>query len=366
MPSPWPHVVIDALDPYPTRRPSKFTPLLTSRRPTTNKRPHDLVENEPGLIDAIEATAAILQSQKQLCTASRVHSANTSEEDSNVSVVNLSEIVSEQQGFDFPLRAVNAPATLTAPLLFSSLIHNRSGEDVLLGALGAQFILPHHSAFFLGRARRWPELAPLVTSSGYRLILLDPPWHSRSVQRAHAYTTCDEAALLSELVPAINAIRDTETCLLCCWVTNSKKVQDFVEEQLFPACDATPIARWYWLKLAADGSYAGGSGPSSPHRKPWEVLLIGHAGRAPPPPVPPRLVFACVPYAQHHSAKPPIDALLKEHSHAHMGEDAWERLPKMELFARELRPHWHACGDEVLRFQHEAFHDRARLGKVSG
>ena len=101
MPSPWPHVVIDALDPYPTRRPSKFTPLLTSRRPTTNKRPHDLVENEPGLIDAIEATAAILQSQKQLCTASRVHSANTSEEDSNVSVVNLSEIVSEQQGFDF-------------------------------------------------------------------------------------------------------------------------------------------------------------------------------------------------------------------------------------------------------------------------
>ena len=34
---------------------------------------------------------------------------------------------------------------------------------------------------------------------------------------------------------------------------------------------------------------------------------------------------------------------------------AWRALPKLELFARELRPGWHSAGNEVLRFQHESF-----------
>ena len=36
-------------------------------------------------------------------------------------------------------------------------------------------------------------------------------------------------------------------------------------------------------------------------------------------------------------------------------QQAWRTLPKLELFARELRPGWHSAGNEVLRFQHESF-----------
>ena len=62
--------------------------------------------------------------------------------------------------------------------------------------------------------------------------------------------------------------------------------------------------------------------------------------------------------AKHH-------ALLEEHAAAHLlgapdldPQAAWEQLPKLEMFARDVRAHWHACGDEVLRYQHESFHER--------
>ena len=38
------------------------------------------------------------------------------------------------------------------------------------------------------------------------------------------------------------------------------------------------VARWYWLKVAADGRLAIGAAPRSPHRKPWEPLLLAHLG----------------------------------------------------------------------------------------
>ena len=40
-----------------------------------------------------------------------------------------------------------------------------------------------------------------------------------------------------------------------------------------------------------------------------------------------------------------------------MPHAAWERLPKLECFAREIRPGWHACGDEALKFAHASFHE---------
>ena len=39
-------------------------------------------------------------------------------------------------------------------------------------------------------------------------------------------------------------------------------------------------------------------------------------------------------------------------------DEAWRALPKVELFARELRPSWHAFGDEVLKY---AARDRGLL-----
>ena len=162
-----------------------------------------------------------------------------------------------------------------------------------------------------------------------------------------------------------SALRSPDACLLAVWVTNSIKVQEFVERVLFCSLGATAVARWYWVKLAADGKWT--SDPTSAHRKPWEVLLIGYVGgsRQPSPPLPRRLAIVCVPYADQHSAKPSLDALLRQHAAGHLmgdaavpSKEAWDRLPKCELFARDIKPHWHAYGDEVLRYQHVGWHEK--------
>jgi N6-adenosine-specific RNA methylase IME4 len=371
----WPHVVLDAYldddDASHRRRPSLFMPLLVPRasRAAATKRPRDepLVENEPGLCSAMEKVAAAVRPRKQLCAPWRLQHAPHVPP----TLPSLAAHVQQQQlFFEFPLCSVDCAACphVCPPLLFSSLLHNRSDELACVVALGARWLLPRRSAVFLGRARRWHELARLTElSDGYRLLLLDPPWHSRSVQRARTYATADKRELLATLVPAIRALRCRTACLVGVWVTNSRAVQDFVEQTLFAQVGARPLARWYWHKLAADGGYATGTLPDSPHRKPWEVLLLGYVGSAPPPPLPSRLVLVSVPYGQshHHSSKPALDPLLRAHA-AHLlaepaldASAAWARLPKLEMFAREVRAGWHACGDEVLRFQHEGFWEPA-------
>lgn len=409
----WPHVVIDAHGADDTRNPAFFRPLITPRREPAkhSPQPEVVVENEPGLCEALTAVAArCKQGGMPLCTASRMLQAAPN----LTPPPDLTDATRRQQAFDFPLRAVEVAndAEVAPPLLFNAMLRNPTDSDAVMRALGDRFLLPRRSGVLCSRARRWRELAAVLQrergecGDGYRIILMDPPWHSRSVQRAQSYATRDRRHILSELVPAIRALRSSAGCLLACWVTNAKRVQAFVEESLFPQCGAAPIARWYWLKLAADGGWATGTPPTSPHKKPWEALLIAYAGRLPPPPVPRRLVIVCVPYADHHSAKPNLDLLLRKHSARHLarscgaaddegaathgsggsacdggsgdghisgrvvvsandleGEEeehadrrAWEALPKLELYARDVRPHWHACGDEVLRYRRAAFH----------
>ena len=263
---------------------------------------------------------------------------------------------------------------LSPPLLFSALVHNCRARFLTLHALGNRWLLPPHSAFTLLPMARWGELRQVRPAGGYKLVLADPPWHSASVRRASLYETCDKAKLLAELAPAIRMLVDPSSALLACWITNSRHVQHFVEEVLFPQCGARPIARWYWLKLLSDGRWAPPNAtPWSPHRKPWEVVCIGYIGAAPPPPsvVPTRLAIASIP-ADAHSAKPPLDVLFQRVARHLRGrpaeaaaadpvgaaaaaddEVAWRTLPKIELFAREIRPCWHAAGDEVLLHQHE-------------
>ena len=340
----WPMAVLDAEGTIATYM-AAVPPSEASRRYGKRKRA-TVIENEPGLCDRMAAAQAACKSMKlEMPSSSRAVS------------IDSARAVRAQSAVDFPLQPckLDHPAALCAPLLFSSLISTGTEDEAELEALGAKWRLPARAAFFLSEARRWHELRPLrPAGGGFRLILLDPPWHSRSVQRAQCYATSNKRDLLADLAPAIEALACPSACLILCWVTNNRRVQSFAEETLFSRIGAVPIGRWYWAKLSASGEWAqAGADPHSPHRKPWEPLLLGLIGGDPASlGLPTRLVFCSVP--GQHSAKPSLEQLLVGAAPALLGEPegdqakAWSMLPKFEGFARCVRQGWTTAGNEVL------------------
>ena len=364
--APWPFVIIDdANNLQIDHAASPYEPFSKRRRLNGNI----VVENEVGLCDKMAACLQAIGSRKLPLPPPPKPQP----------VPLLAAIVRSQQGIDFPLQRVAMPKRLSTPLLFCSLVHNDgSDDDAYVEALGVRWLIPPRSAFSLCHSRRWHELAPLRPPGGYRLISLDPPWHSKS--RGIRYETSDKKAILADLVPAIEALACKTACLLAVWITNNRAVQDFVEEVLFPRCGAAVIGRWYWAKLAADGSgWASGGDPYSPHRKPWEPLVLGLIGGAKGGvlsgeatratgrgaacggaalPLARRLVVCSVPRV--HSAKPSLDGLLSAAAPQLLGRpdltkaEAWRLLPKLECYAREAKQEWHAIGNEALKFQRSA------------
>ena len=261
--------------------------------------------------------------------------------------------------------------SLAPPLLFHSLVRNEADSPARLEALGCEWLLPARSSFSLCRLAYWPRLSRILPR--FRCLVVDPPWPSRSVQRAGAYKVL-ALEELAEALRSLPALCDRRGCLICVWMTNAIKVQEMVEQTLLPAWGATKVGLWYWLKLSPDGGPAVGAF-RSPHRKPWEPLLLATLGGAAPP-LPPRLVFGSLPEAKH-SAKPALDGLLRRAA-PHLlavaaggggeggsagGEGgagggggsseeedaaAWRSIAKAELFARRLRSGWHSLGDEVI------------------
>jgi len=74
--------------------------------------------------------------------------------------------------------------TLAVPLLFASLARNDADGEARVRALGCEWLVPRHSAFSLSRLESWRQIARsgVLPQRGYQLLLLDPPWPSRSVR----------------------------------------------------------------------------------------------------------------------------------------------------------------------------------------
>ncbi|RYP79058.1 hypothetical protein DL771_000036 [Monosporascus sp. 5C6A] len=204
--------------------------------------------------------------------------------------------------------------------------------------------IPEQSHYLLGSIESQRE-AFLRTAPQFDLIVLDPPWPSRSVKRkkrdsySTAYEMREARELLSQIPVAPHLKRDG---LVAVWVTNKAAVTDLLTSPggIFSQWSLEPVCEWIWLKITASGDPV--IDMESRWRKPWERLLIarkmGSSARLPSQ----AKVIMAVPDV--HSRKPSLRGLFKD-----ILPDGYVGL---EVFARNLTAGWWSWGDEVLRFQH--------------
>ena len=57
------------------------------------------------------------------------------------------------------------------------------------------------------------------------------------------------------------------------WVTNKQKYLRFTRTELFPHWSVELVAEWYWVKVTRKGEFV--TDLDSPHKKPYEPLLLG-------------------------------------------------------------------------------------------
>ncbi|CAL8293609.1 unnamed protein product [Lota lota] len=240
--------------------------------------------------------------------------------------------------------------------LFSKITENKADSAVVVTLMGADYIIPPRTSFLLSDFTR---IQPLVHyGKKFDLIVLDPPWENKSVKRSGRYSSLPSTQLKQLPVPLLAA----PGCLVVTWVTNKPSLLRFVRDQLYPHWGVQVVAEWFWVKVTTAGEYV--FPLDSPHKKPYEVLLLGRYTPPSPSPLPsphhPRCqekieelpvdecrLIVSVP-SVFHSQKPSLSEVLRPY--------VGPRALCLELFARGLQPGWTSWGNEVIKFQHAAYY----------
>jgi N6-adenosine-specific RNA methylase IME4 len=250
----------------------------------------------------------------------------------------------------------------------------RVGATSSTSLLGVEHRFPASSSFVLSDAALFNKIAlqSLAEDTGteasatrlFDVVLLDPPWGNKSVQRGHMYSTLSSAAVAALDVGRLCApsaivavwvtnnerlIADVRVCAsemvsvsvcVCVWVWvcvcvcvvwvgvmllqvlqgtlacdrciaslafNPPPLTCARKEILFRRWGVKPVAEWLWAKANTDGTLV--SDLHSTHHRPYEILMIGTRGE-PAAPVPRWHTIISVPSA-HHSRKPSVHRLLE-------------------------------------------------------
>ncbi|KAI0171857.1 MT-A70 family [Hypoxylon sp. FL1284] len=183
----------------------------------------------------------------------------------------------------------------------------------------------------------------LAESPMFDLIVLDPPWPSRSVRRKqNSYATAhgmQEAGDLLRRIPVASRLK--EDGLVAVWVTNKAAVSDLLTSPngVFSGWGLELVGEWIWLKITSSGEPV--IDIESQWRKPWERILLGRRrGSTTKTSISTKVIIG-VP--DIHSRKPNLRPLFNG------------ILPRdytgLEVFARNLTAGWWSWGNEVLYFQ---------------
>uniref|UniRef100_A0A665WKV0 Methyltransferase like 4 n=1 Tax=Echeneis naucrates TaxID=173247 RepID=A0A665WKV0_ECHNA len=231
--------------------------------------------------------------------------------------------------------------------LFSRVTENRTDWATVVTLMGEEYVIPPHTAFLLSDFTR---IQPLVHyEKKFDLIVMDPPWENKSVKRSRRYNSLPSSQLKRLPVPQLAS----PNCLVVTWVTNRPSHLRFVRDELYPHWGIEVIAQWFWVKVTTSGEFV--FPLDSPHKKPYEVLVLGrYRPSADTPrrckilnvPVDDCRLIVSVPSALH-SQKPSLSEVLKLYVGA--------KATCLELFARSLQPGWTSWGNEVLKFQHLSY-----------
>ncbi|XP_060950056.1 N(6)-adenine-specific methyltransferase METTL4 [Limanda limanda] len=232
--------------------------------------------------------------------------------------------------------------------LFSRVTENRTDGAAVVTLMGEEYVIPPHASFLLSDFTR---IQPLVHyGRKFDLIVMDPPWENKSVKRSRRYSSLPSTQLKRLPIPLLAS----PNCLVVTWVTNRPSHLRFVREELYPHWGLEVVAQWLWVKVTTSGQFV--FPLDSPHKKPYEVLVLGRyrpsAGHSTSSsetsevPVEDSRLIVSVPSALH-SQKPSLSEVLKRY----VGADA----SCLELFARCLQPGWTSWGNEVLKFQHTSY-----------
>lgn len=192
--------------------------------------------------------------------------------------------------------------------VFNSWIRNPSDICKLLTLEKMHtFLIPPRSQFYMSdMATSMTQLvAEAERVGGFDFVVMDPPWPNKSVHRSGRYETQDIYDLFQIPMPKIMSC----SCLVAIWVTNKPKFRRFITQKLFKKWKIKEIGTWLWIKVTTEGEPV--IPLDSPHRKPYEQLVIGYhqdddddaVGQCPD--IPEQRAIVSVP-CRRHSRKPPL------------------------------------------------------------
>ncbi|KAF3040917.1 hypothetical protein E8E12_006753 [Didymella heteroderae] len=223
------------------------------------------------------------------------------------------------------------------------------------------FMIPPRSSFFLGDCDHPDSFRSSFRSltdahnlpRHFDLVLLDPPWPNRSAKRKGAYEQIGGMPYLKKMLLKMDLDNYLEhNALVGIWITNKPALREHVlgPGGLFETWNVGLVEEWVWIKTTMKGEPMFNIDDAM--RKPYEVLLLGHAApnswtRMTHVEKPRRRVVAAVPDV--HSRKPCLKDLLEPYMPDPRDYSA------LEVFARYCVAGWTVWGNEVLKYNSDIY-----------